>query len=276
MRILTLAAFLCLAVAAAAADDPVPTDGAGWFRLGNQRLQEKKDAEALSAFQKAFELGGMRGFAGYNVASLHARAGRIDEAFAWLDKVHALGIRPEMLTADADLKPLQGDPRWPLLLKKVDDALHPCRAARHHEFDFWVGSWDVKNAAGQAVGTSQVDSILDGCVVLENWTGRFGDTGKSFNLYDASRKRWQQTWVSDRGVLTEFHGALQDGAMAYTTTSPMPDGTPRHRRLTFTPLSDGRVRQHSEKSEDQGATWTTEYDFFYTRRALPGAAGGAQ
>ena len=118
-----------------------------------------------------------------------------------------------------------------VLIEKVEAVLHPCRAARHHELDFWVGSWDVKNAAGQAVGTSQVYAILDGCVVLENWTGRFGDTGKSFNLYDPAKKRWQQTWVSDRAVLTEFHGALEGGAMVYETTSPMPNGVGGRRRL---------------------------------------------
>lgn len=276
MRILALAALsLCLAAAAPAAD-PQPTDGAGWFQLGNQRLKEKREADALAAFQKAYELGAMRGFAGYNVASLHARAGRVDEAFAWLDKVHALGIRPEMLTGDQDFVAMRNDARWTALLAKIDAVLHPCRAPRHHELDFWVGSWDVKNAQGQDVGRSQVDAILDGCVVLENWTGRFGDTGQSFNLYDATRKRWQQTWVSDRGALVEFHGALEGGAMRYVTESPLPDGTTPRRRLTFTPLPDGRVRQHAETTADGGATWSTQFDFYYTRRALQAAPAGAQ
>jgi tetratricopeptide (TPR) repeat protein len=276
MRVAALAVLsLCLAVAAPAAD-PQPTDGAGWFQLGNQLLKEKREPEALAAFQKAYEMGGNPSFSGYNVAALHARAGRADEAFAWLDKVHALGLRPEFLEKDEDFAALRRDARWPALLARVDAALHPCRAARHHELDFWVGSWDVRNAQGQDVGRSQVDSILDGCVVLESWTGRFGDTGRSFNLYDGARKRWQQTWVNDRGVLTEFHGALEGGAMRYRTESPLPNGTTPQRRLTFTPLPDGRVRQHAETTADGGATWATQYDFYYTRRALQAAPAGAQ
>jgi hypothetical protein len=37
-------------------------------------------------------------------------------------------------------------------------------------------------------------------------------------------------------------------------------------RLTFTPVNDTTVRQHGEQSTDNGATWTTTYDFYYYRR----------
>src|SRR5689334_20818408 len=46
-----------------------------------------------------------------------------------------------------------------------------CKAVGYHQFDFWVGNWDVHNADGSLGGTNVVKSRLGGCVVEENWTG---------------------------------------------------------------------------------------------------------
>ncbi|MBL7732193.1 MAG: hypothetical protein JNM88_13520 [Chitinophagaceae bacterium] len=37
------------------------------------------------------------------------------------------------------------------------------------------------------------------------------------------------------------------------------------RRLSFTKLSDDKMRQFGERSDDGGSTWTTEYDLEYRR-----------
>jgi hypothetical protein len=37
-------------------------------------------------------------------------------------------------------------------------------------------------------------------------------------------------------------------------------------RITWTPLPDGRVRQHWESTTDGGRTWSTVFDGYYTRR----------
>src|SRR5205085_1203971 len=105
-------------------------------------------------------------------------------------------------------------------------AASPLPRAAYHELDFWVGEWDVASAAGQRVGSSRIERILDGCVIEENYSGRLGDTGRSYNLYDAPRDRWQQTWVSDRGLLLEYHDRLVDGAMRYTADPPAGQDSP--------------------------------------------------
>ena len=87
---------------------------------------------------------------------------------------------------------------------------HPCRTdARYRAFDFWVGAWDVRpaNAAPDAPPAENIVTLEhDGCVVQEHWRGRRDNTGSSFNIYDASRKMWFQTWVDSTGELHEYRG----------------------------------------------------------------------
>lgn len=44
-----------------------------------------------------------------------------------------------------------------------------------------------------------------------------------------------------------------------------PDGQVTRHRITWTPSSDGSVRQHWESTDAQGR-WTTAFDGRYTRR----------
>lgn len=49
----------------------------------------------------------------YNQACLSAAEGKVDDAFAWLDRARALGIDDRaLLQTDPDLAPLRSDPRW--------------------------------------------------------------------------------------------------------------------------------------------------------------------
>ena len=46
---------------------------------------------------------------------------------------------------------------------------------------------------------------------------------------------------------------------------PDPQGIVALQRIGWTPLHDGRVRQHWETSNDTGKTWTTAFDGYYTK-----------
>ena len=141
---------------------------------------------------------------------------------------------------------------------------HPCHAAPHHALDFWVGEWNVNDTrSGTPVGTSSVQSILDGCVVFENWSGRGGGTGKSFNTFDDATKQWKQSWVDSSGNAFDFLGEAFPGRLVYMRHASDHGGYTV--RLTFTKNDDGSVRQLSERSAD-GKTWTTGYDFTYVKR----------
>jgi hypothetical protein len=54
-----------------------------------------------------------------------------------------------------------------------------CTADEYRQFDFWIGDWEVTNAAGEIAGTSRVRVLFGGCVLQEEWTGARGVTGAS-------------------------------------------------------------------------------------------------
>lgn len=144
----------------------------------------------------------------------------------------------------------------------------PCSTnPEYRQFDFWLGEWEVYGAKGRA-GQSKISMILDSCIILEEWTGAGGYTGKSFNTYNAATRQWQQTWVDNVGGTTEYlRGKGEPGKMTFFADKVVGrDGKAFQRRLTFYKLSDDKVRQHGERSADGGKTWTTEYDLEYRKK----------
>src|SRR5687767_3123972 len=58
----------------------------------------------------------------------------------------------------------------------------PCQDdARHRQFDFWLGDWNVTGANGTGGHVNQIRSGLDGCLVSESWTPAGGIRGRSIN-----------------------------------------------------------------------------------------------
>ena len=94
----------------------------------------------------------------------------------------------------------------------------PCSAPEFQQFDFWLGDWDAFDADNPAtpVARAKVTSILDGCVVHEDYQDTTGGHGESFSIYDASRKVWHQTWVTNHGRLLTIEGSFQNGEMFMT------------------------------------------------------------
>jgi hypothetical protein len=141
-----------------------------------------------------------------------------------------------------------------------------CGATEYRQFDFWVGNWTVTGRkTGKFAGTNNVTKPLGNCVVMEHWTGARGLRGSSFNTYDPGRRRWHQTWVDDSGTLLLLDGGMQSGSMVLTGASTASDGKTILNRVTWTPLSNGTVRQHWTISTDGGRTWSDAFDGIYTR-----------
>jgi hypothetical protein len=206
-------------------------------------------------------------------ARQHAQAGRIAEALAALDRVTppAPGVLNQLRTSP-DFLPLRADARFQAIVEK----LTPCSGPQYREFDFWLGDWEVRDAAGQVVGHNRISKRNGGCVVFEEWESASGGTGNSFNLYDQQTRQWHQFWVDATGINwlssdaqgnpATLRGGLRDGAMvliAHPDTLPAIGLT----RATWRPLPDGRVRQTFETSRDGGKTWTVSFDGFYQKKA---------
>lgn len=148
----------------------------------------------------------------------------------------------------------------------------PCSRPEFRQFDFWIGNWEAYGVKGAKAGDSRISLILDSCVILEEWTSASKQqgltyTGKSFNSYNAASKQWQQTWTDNTGNTTEFlRGEGSDGKIVYYADKVAgPQGKIFMRRLTFTKLSNDKVRQFGEMSNDEGKTWNVEYDLEYRR-----------
>jgi len=152
-------------------------------------------------------------------------------------------------------------------------AQKPCSLPVFRQFDFWVGTWEAFAPNGSKAGDSKISIILDSCIILEEWTSASSQqgliySGKSFNMYNVATKQWQQTWVDNTGNTTEFlRGEGSDGKIIFYADKVIgPQGKNFMRKLTFTKLSNDKVRQFGERSDDEGKTWTTEYDLEYRRK----------
>jgi hypothetical protein len=144
----------------------------------------------------------------------------------------------------------------------------PCAGAEHRAFDFWIGEWDVTDPDGAPAGRNRIESILDGCVLLETWEGAQGSAGRSFNMFDARGDgRWHQTWVDGSGGRLDLVGGLDgEGRMVLEGERPGAEGGTVRHRITWTPEAGGTVRQHWQASSDAGATWNDLFLGTYRRR----------
>jgi hypothetical protein len=246
-----------------------PGNGKAWFRLGVARQFQGKFKEAVEAYLKA-EAMGHNPVVMFNLATAYARLGNKEEALGWLEKAAGAGFsQVQQAKSDPDLATLRGDARYQAVLDKMEALAHPCETSpQARQFDFWVGSWEVRTPDGQLAGTNQIQRILSGCVLLENWKSVRGGSGKSINTFNKYTGRWQQTWVDDAGDITEFvDGEYKDQVMRFRAETRSAGGKSLLRRLNFFNLGADKVRQFSEQSTDGGKTWSTEYDLTYTRVA---------
>lgn len=143
-----------------------------------------------------------------------------------------------------------------------------CVAPKYRQFDFWIGDWDAFDIDDPrtVVARTRVDRILDGCVLLEDYHGANGSHGESFSIYDASRKVWHQSWVTNRGKLLVIEGGVEAGAMVLSGADRQADGKQRLVRGTWKPVSGG-VRETAVTSIDGGKTWEPWFDLIFRPHA---------
>ncbi len=247
-----------------------------WLRLGGSLRALGKYDQALAAFEKATQAGA-GAFAEYGKAATYAGMKDIEKAFTALDAAVQQGYSDAAtLGADPNLAALRGDARFEKVVEQAKRNGRPCAYTKENrQLDFWLGEWDVSTTQGGVpAGTSKIELILEDCVVQENWKSLNSPySGKSYNIYDAALKRWEQYWVDNVGGNIFFHGELsKDGVMEYWTDDIPQSGGPALRRyLQFIPIGPDKVRQFSRGSTDGGKNWNVEYDFTYVRKAKIGS-----
>lgn len=151
-----------------------------------------------------------------------------------------------------------------------------CQNPHVHDFDFWLGKWDVYNLANnQLVGDSYIQTINDSCAIQEHYSNQKANyAGTSINKYNFENKQWEQYWVDNGGLTLHLIGNLQgknmvlEGASVQTNTTVL-DGQEIKttlNKITWHNNADGTVRQHWQTSNDNGKTWQTSFDGLYKRK----------
>jgi hypothetical protein len=145
----------------------------------------------------------------------------------------------------------------------------PCSDPSYHVLDFWIGHWEVRDAAGAAAGESLVEAVAEGCGLLERWSGTPGPKGRRFigiglHYFDPTAGHWVQTWTDNRPGITSMQGMSGKAGFVYTWEIVDRQGRKAAKRYTLTKTADG-VRQLGESSTDGGATWSVDFDLRYLR-----------
>jgi tetratricopeptide (TPR) repeat protein len=239
-----------------------------WFGLGQAQENLGQTDKALIAYSKVVELSPAPGYqtrmAMISSAGLNALKGDRAAAYEWLVKLADAHPPQALLTLVSDGKAfasLKDEPRFQALLEQMK----PCNSAEYHQFDFWVGSWEVQSPQGQVIGHNDVVRMVGGCILQENWlASRTPQSGTSFNFYDYRDKKWHQDYYDNSGNMGNFPpltGEWRDGKMVLLSTGVRPLF-----RWTWYELAPGRVRQMAEQSSDSGKTWVTTWDSIYVKR----------
>lgn len=199
----------------------------------------------------------------YRLAVIGVAQGNTTEALADLDAFSkASPVPAAAYRNDANFAPFRALPGYDSFVASVERRQYPCRfdtAAR--AMDGWIGNWSVANPSGPG-GSSVIDRAFDGCVIVEHWTGQFGERGMSLTSYDTTTQRWLQHYVSDNATATDYTGTPKGSSVVFTAPGAVPSA---RIRMTFDFLADGRVEQRFESSTDGGTTWTLTSDLYYTR-----------
>lgn len=249
------------------------TNSVEWQRLGFTYYNLAKPDDALVNYQKAEKNNppaAMQPYLFSRMAKVYGIKSNNEKTIEYLQKAVNTGYSnlKELDTAEEFLS-FQNDGQFKELRTKVYNSLYPCYTNAHaREFDFWSGEWDVyATGTKNLVGHSIVQVISGGCALLENWEGG-NSSGKSINFIDPNTNKWKQSWAGSyaNGNQEFVNGEYKDSAMHFEFETKDAQGKKIIGRFIFYNQGPNQVRQFSETSNDEGKTWTTNYDFTYIRK----------
>ena len=141
-----------------------------------------------------------------------------------------------------------------------------CDSAEYRQLDFWLGDWDAFDYGDEThtIARTRVDRIAAGCAIHELYEQTDGLIGDSILSFDATRRVWQQTWVTNRGSLMVIAGRFKDGALTLEGETHVRDGRSLLQRVTWETQGRG-VRESSVISKDGGKTWIPAFDVIFQK-----------
>ena len=247
-----------------------PKHGVGWFQLGEAQFKRSHYSEAADAYRKSEEMGFIPYIIRYPLAKSYAMMGEHQKAFETLIKATEVGFgNVQALETDEEWTGLRDDPEFQKAKLAADKVAHPCLYDEAYgALDFWIGDWDVYNKKGYRVATSTVEKELGGCAVIERWHSIYANSNaKNYTFYDNGEKRWQQSFLSERGALTTLSGHAEEGKVIFSGPGKNSAGDPVLLRLTFETKPDAAdAFQTIDQSQDDGKTWVNINVLRYARK----------
>jgi hypothetical protein len=148
------------------------------------------------------------------------------------------------------------------------------------DFDFWFGSWDVRNRwlrrrlAGsddweEFHATVVARPLLDGVGNEDEFRTDHagGFIGMSFRFFDPERRRWSIYWADSRrpGELDPPVFGTFSGDVGLFEGEDVHRGRPILVRFTWTGVTTTTPRWEQAFSDDGGRTWETNWVMDFTR-----------
>jgi hypothetical protein len=147
----------------------------------------------------------------------------------------------------------------------------PCSLPEASQLDFWIGKWELswKDPDGKdRNGTNIINKILRGCVIEENFTADDNSlVGKSYSVYNPTKKIWQQTWIDNTGAYLDFTGGLDGDKVILWRKATNKAGKEIIQRMVFYEITADKFYWNWENSTDDGKTWNLVWKIQYTRKA---------
>jgi hypothetical protein len=181
---------------------------------------------------------------------------------------YTIGACAAILLTSSSL-PVPAAPAAPAVPSAVPSA-GPCDTPQHHQFDFWVGDWQVFEAkSNRLVGYDRVEKHSHGCIVQQNLTMvtdlyrgpgvGYRMSGIGVNRFDG--EGWLELWADDTWGAIALRGTLDaHGSMVLTTLTPSRN---RDLRLVWEQQPDGSVRTLQYVAPAGSGKWELFGDLIY-------------
>jgi hypothetical protein len=145
-----------------------------------------------------------------------------------------------------------------------------CDTPQHHQFDFWVGDWQVFDAdTHRLVAIDRVEKHTQGCIIQQNMTFltdlyrrpgvKYRLAGISINRFDGDA--WLQMWADNQWGAIFLRGSLDaKGAMVLISAIPSRN---RDVKLVYEREADGTVRNLQYVAPAGSGKWVKYGDLIY-------------
>ncbi len=249
-----------------------PSNALVTYRYGYVHYRTGELEKGIELIKKSLELNqdkvpALTYTAWSRLAKIYSLKGEKETALNWLEKAVDKGYKGlKEFEEEPHFANIRQTEKFLQLKEKLEKQAYPCKYdPKFRELDYWIGEWDVYPTGGaNLVGFSKIESVSQGCAILENWTSLINThEGKSLNYYNSEKGYWEQHWqgsLDDRQTFTK--GILKENAMRFEFI----DKEGLKGTLTFFKLDDNTVRQYSETQKEANGDLLPAYDLTYKRK----------